>query len=139
MLLALTCALCAAQPIQAPPTSAGSTELRLALSEDVPAHPGASVVTDLRPSAPEQHHDQVPPAREPLRPQLQGSGDGDHSDHSDHMTTMWIVMGGMMVVMMVGAGVYYMNHKSTAGTPIHSSSLTGPAAFAVPVAGPGGG
>lgn len=72
----------------------------------------------------------------PLPP---GSGDGDHSGHSDHMTTMWIVMGGMMVVMMVGACVYYMNHQSTAGAPVHTTTLTGPASLAVPVARAGGG
>lgn len=55
------------------------------------------------------------------------------------MTTMWIVMGGMMVVMMVGACVYYMNHQSTAGAPVHTTTLTGPASLAVPVARAGGG
>ncbi|MCM2334755.1 MAG: hypothetical protein NDI82_12515 [Anaeromyxobacteraceae bacterium] len=55
------------------------------------------------------------------------------------MNTMWIVMGGMMAVMMVGAGVYYMSHRSTAGRPVHTTSMIGPAALAVPVASPGGG
>lgn len=47
-------------------------------------------------------------------------------------------MGGMMAVMMVAAGVYYMN-RSAAGAPVHTTSLTGPAALAVPVASPAGG
>ncbi|MCM2333852.1 MAG: hypothetical protein NDI82_07875 [Anaeromyxobacteraceae bacterium] len=55
------------------------------------------------------------------------------------MTTMWIVMGGMMAVMMVGAGVYYMNHRGTAASPVHTSGLSGPAALALPVAPAGGG
>ncbi|MCM2332688.1 MAG: hypothetical protein NDI82_01925 [Anaeromyxobacteraceae bacterium] len=55
------------------------------------------------------------------------------------MTTMWIVMGAMMAVMMVGAGVYYMNRGSTAASPAHTPGLTGPAALALPVAPAGGG
>lgn len=139
MLLALTFALCAAQPVQAPPTFAMAPEVTLALAEDAPEHPAGSTAADLRASAAAQHLAQAPLAREPLLPQLPGSGDGDHSGHSDHMSTMWIVMGAMMVVMMVGAGVYYMNHRSRTVTPIQSTSLTGPAAFAVPVTSPSGG
>lgn len=139
MLLALTCALCAAQPVQVSSTHPGATELRLALAENAPAPPGAPPAPDLRAAAPAQHLGQVPAVREPPLRQLPGSGDGDHSDHSGHMTTMWIVMGGMMAVMMIGAGVYYMNHRSTAGSPVHTTSPVGPAAFAIPVVAPGGG
>ncbi len=138
MLLALTCALCAAQPLQATPLAEPAPELRLAVTESAPAPAAAPVAPDLRAAAPAQHLDQTAPARAPLLPRLPGSGDGDHS-HSDHMTTMWIVMGGMMAVMMVGAGVYYMNHRGTAASPVHTSGLSGPAALALPVAPAGGG
>lgn len=140
MLLALTCSLCAAQPVaHAPPTYPGATEVRLVLADGAPVAPAAPVALDLRASAPAQQLDGSSPAREPLLPQRSGSGDGDHSDHSGHMTTMWIVMGGMMAVMMIGAGVYFMSHRSSAGSPVHTPSLTGPAAFSIPVASSAGG
>jgi hypothetical protein len=54
------------------------------------------------------------------------------------MGPMWIVMGVMMAVMMVGMGVYLMRHATSAQT-LHPAALPSPAqALPVP-ATPGGG
>jgi hypothetical protein len=137
MLLTLSYLLLAAQPILAQPSPLPAPELRLASDQARAEQSGAPASSAALPdlSASVQSLAGLPllPAQAP------GSGDGDHSDHPDHMSTMWIVMGGMMVVMMVGAGVYYMNHQGAGTAPTHSAALTGPAARALPVSAPGGG
>lgn len=137
MLLTLTYLLLAAPPVQTQPSPRPALELRLAADRARPDAPGAPASPasqpDLAASIPSHGGLPLLPAQYP------GSGDGDHSDHPDRMSTMWIVMGGMMVVMMVGAGVYYMNRQGTVAAPAHAATLTGPAALAVPVSAPGGG
>jgi len=131
MLLALTYLLLAAQPVHAPPAPLPTLELRHAPSParpDLPGPPASS--PDLAAPVPSAPGLPLLPARYP------GSGDGDHSDH---LSTMWIVMGGMMVVLMVGVGAYSMSHRGTAAAPRRAATLTGPAAAATPVAAPGGG
>jgi len=67
----------------------------------------------------------------------EGSGDGE--GHSDYMGPMWIVMGVMMAVMMVGMGVYLMRH-ATSAEALHPAASPSPAQVAIPVsARPGGG
>lgn len=136
MLLALTCAICAAVPVQPPPDHAGTIELQLTHAEEGLVPAAAPIAPDLKASAPAQRLHQVPLVSEPRLPQLPGSGDGDHSDH---MSTMWIVMGGMMVVMMVGAGVYFMGHRNAAAVPLNVTGVPSPAMRSLPVAVPGGG
>lgn len=134
MLLTLTYLLLAAQPVQAQPSPLPALELRLASDQARPEPATAPVSTAALPdlSASVQSL-----AGLPLLPtQAPGSGDGDHSDH---MSTMWIVMGGMMVVMMVGAGVYYMSHQGGRAAATQPAALTGPTARALPVSAPGGG
>ncbi len=115
MVLALTCALCLAVP-DAP---SGPAPLTLLGSELTLGQPPAT------------------PSRAPVplavgRLPDGGSGDGDTSSHSDHMGPMWILMGAMMVVMMVGMGVFLMRHE-TAG-PVHSGGAgLSPAQLALPV------
>jgi hypothetical protein len=135
MLLALTCAICAAVPVQPPPPHAGTTEMRFAHAEERLVLPAAPLPPDLK-ASPVLRLSQVPLVPEPPQPQLPGSGDGDHSDH---MSTMWLVMGGMMVVMMVGVGVYFMGHGNSVAVPLRSTGVPSPAMRALPVSVPGGG
>ncbi len=138
MLLALTYVLYAALPIQAPVPQDGGADPSTALVESAQAAPAASRTPDLGVSAPRTR--QLPATDLlPQLPPLPGSGDGDHSGHSDHMTSMWIVMGVMMAVMVVGMGVYASNHRATPAVPLQAIAPNSPAAFAVPVAAGGGG
>jgi hypothetical protein len=68
MLLALTCALCAAQPVQVAPTYAVSPEVRLVLAEDAPAPPASPLAPDLQIPVAALNLDQAPLARDPLLP-----------------------------------------------------------------------
>jgi hypothetical protein len=129
MLLALTCALCAIQPLT--PTPAWNLpEPRLSLQEAAPTVPAQP----LRLAAPLSTPAPLPLASLPMRDS--GSGDGDHSDH---MSPMWIVMGAVMVVMMVGVGAYAMNHRNTAARPSSTTTLVSPAMLAIPVVARSGG
>lgn len=66
----------------------------------------------------------------------EGSGDGD--GHSDHMSAMWIVMGAMAAVMVVGMGVYLMRNGGSAHG-VQPLAQASPAQLAVPVpVAPGG-
>jgi hypothetical protein len=49
------------------------------------------------------------------------------------MGPMWIVMGAMMAVMMVGMGVYFMNRGNTAARPLQPTVLVSPSMLAIPV------
>ena len=114
MLLVLTCALCSAQPtLVATVPDGGLVDQRLSVDErPLPAL-------------------EVPPAlqMDPLG-QIGTGGDG----HADHMTTMLIVMGVVMAVMMIGAGVYLMNHGGTRLQPSASTTALSPAQLALPAA-----
>ena len=48
-------------------------------------------------------------------------------------------MGVMVVVMVVGMGVYAMSHGSAAARPANATSFVSPAALAIPVVAGGGG
>jgi hypothetical protein len=137
MLLALTCALCTILPAQVPVPQAGATGSS-AVPVTVPAAPAEQRTVDLSLSTPA-----VPqaPVTDPLSrlPQAPGSGDGDHSGHSDHMAPMWIMMGVMVAVMVVGMGVYASNHRGTAAAPPQGTAPSSPAALAVPVGTSAGG
>lgn len=64
-----------------------------------------------------------------------GSGDGEPHQHEEgnHMTAMWVVMGAMMAMMVVGAGFYMMRTTSRlAPATTGSSGLSAPAAAAIP-------
>jgi hypothetical protein len=52
---------------------------------------------------------------------------------------MWVVMGAMMVVMMVGVGAYAMSNRGSAARPFSPNTLTSPAMLAIPVASRSGG
>lgn len=120
MLLSLTCALCTVQLVLTPPAaSAGLLERQLSVAEAPP--PALAASFPLAP-APLQSH---------------GSGDGDN--HSGNMTAMWVVMGAMMAVMLVGAGVYMMRQGSSAATPFPAMAPATPAQRAIPVTSPGSG
>lgn len=124
MTLALTCALCAA----APALGAGA-------SLDSGRVPMAEVRLTLREfdAAPRSLSPRPPAAALPLVPsRLPDQGSGDGEGHSDHMGTMWIVMGAMMAVMMVGVGVYAMRHNSTF-MERPPAAVASPAQLAVPV------
>jgi hypothetical protein len=133
MLLALTCALCTIQPIALTP--AGSLpEPRLSLQETGPTIPAPPLrLASARPLAASQT---APAPLASLPMQDTGSGDGDHSDH---MSSMWIVMGAVMVVMMVGVGAYAMSHRSVAAGPSSTTTVASPALLAIPVVARGGG
>jgi hypothetical protein len=135
MLLALTCALCTVQPLPTtlelslpPPT--------LSLQETGPAVPWAPPgLASPRPlDAPPVSN--APDSLASLPVQDAGSGDGDHSGH---MSPMWIMMGAMMVVMVVGAGVYMMSNRNTAARPFNASTIASPALQAIPVVARRGG
>lgn len=136
LLPALTCLLFASNPVVPPVLHTEHPELLFAPADSEAGASAEAAALDLRASTPPQHLDL---ARAPLLPQLPGSGDGDHQGHSEHMSSTWIVMGGMMAVMMVGAGAYYMSHRATAGGPTPAPILKGPAAYSVPVPAPSGG
>jgi hypothetical protein len=85
-------------------------------------------------AAPQGSH--APLAFASLPTQDTGSGDGEHSDH---ISPMWIMMGVMVAVMVVGAGVYMMNNRSTPARPFNATSLASPAMLAIPVVARGGG
>ena len=113
MIVFLTCLLCTAPA--APPAAAASRLALfaepLSLRDEAPPVSVAPVPLHLAGS-----HDQ-------------GSGDGDHADH---MGPMWILMGAMMVVMMVGMGVYLMRH-SASGQVLENAALASPAQLSLPV------
>lgn len=113
MVLVLTCLLCTA-PAALPDAEANRLALfaePLSLRDEAPPVSVAPVPLVLGHS-----HDQ-------------GSGDGDHSGH---MGPMWILMGAMMVVMMVGMGVYLMRH-SASGQVLGNAALPSPAQLSLPV------
>lgn len=116
MLFALTCAMCLAQPtVTAPVPDGGLLDRRLTIDE--------GLLAAL----------EVPPAPlrvDPLR-QVGAGGEG----HTDHMTTMLIVMGVVMAVMMVGMGLYLMNHGGARLQPSGAAALS-PAQLALPAARP---
>jgi hypothetical protein len=135
MLLALTYVLYAALPIQAPGPQNGGAERNTALVETAQVAPATPRTPDLGLSASGTR--QLPATD--LLPQLPpqpGSGDGDHSDH---MTPMWIMMGVMVAVMVVGMGVYASNHRGTAAATLQATVPTSPASLAVPVGASTGG
>ncbi len=113
MMLVLTCALCTAIP----GTPVGGAPVRAPLLDE-----GLTLVQ----STPSRQAAPVPLA---LARTDQGAGDGDHSDH---MGPMWIMMGVMMAVMMVGMGVYFMRHSAT-GQVLGNAALASPAQLALPV------
>lgn len=124
MTFVLACALCATQPASPAGESIGPgnfqlLEERLSLRDlDVSPLPPPTLTHSL---------DRVP---------YSGSGDGE--DHSGHMGPMWIVMGAVMVVMMVGMGVYVMRN----GAPVahlHPVAVSSPAQLALPITGVRGG
>jgi hypothetical protein len=135
MLLALTCALCTVQAVPAT-LELNLSQPTLTLQEAGPAAPQApSGLESPRPlNSPHESH--APLALASLPTQDTGSGDGEHSDH---MSPMWIMMGVMMAVMVVGAGVYMMNNRSTPARPFNATSLASPAMLAIPVVARGGG
>lgn len=117
MTLVLTCLLCSAVPS---PLPLGATDRlfvhgeRLTLAEDA-----------------------TPQVIGPLPLALghladQGGGDGNHGDHSGHVGPMWILMGAMMVVMMVGMA-FYLARNAEAGRALEQTSVASPAQLAVPV------
>lgn len=117
----LTCALCAAQPALPAGGFVDPGGLQLQL-------PGE------RPSLREVDLSTLPPppvltlALNPVP--YEGSGDGE--SHSGHMGAMWIVMGAMMVVMMVGVGAYAMRHNSSF-MERSATGLPSPSQLALPV------
>lgn len=135
MLLALTCALCTVQPLPATPASS-LLEPQFSLQVTGPTAPASplrlgtpgALAVPMTSSAP------LPLASLPL--QDAGSGDGDHSDH---MSPMWIVMGAMVVVMVVGAGMYYRGRGTPVARPLSPTTLASPAMLAIPVVSRGGG
>ena len=135
MLLALVCTLCAVQPLQA--TDGWSLrEPRLTLREagaEAPPSP-LHLAPPATPASPQRSLGPAPLAS--LQPLDFGSGDGDHADH---LSPMWIMMGVMVVFMVVGMGVYAMNHGSAAARPSQAAGLSSPAALAIPVVAGGGG
>jgi hypothetical protein len=135
MLLALTCALCT---VQAVPTTLelNLSQPTLTLQEAGPAAPQApsGLASPRKLAAPRGSH--APLALASLPTQDTGSGDGEHSDH---ISPMWIMMGVMMAVMVVGAGVYMMNNGSTPARPFNATALASPAMLAIPVVARGGG
>lgn len=135
MLLALTCALCTVQPLPTTPASS-LPEPRLSLQVTGPTAPSSPLrlATPGALATPRTSSASLPLASLPL--QDTGSGDGDHSDH---MSSMWIVMGAMMVVMMVGAGAYYMGHRTSVARPPNPTTPASPATLAIPVVSRGGG
>ena len=121
MMFALTCALCATQP----------------------AFPAGGLVDqwhiqllDERLSLRDVDASQLPPP--PVltlalgRFPYEGAGGGDDHSNSDHMGPMWIVMGVVMVVMMVGMGVYVMRNGAPVGQ-LQAAALPSPVQLAVPV------
>lgn len=127
MVFALTCALLAAQPVLPPEGTVDRAPFRLLQESlslrdvDVSTLPPPAALTLALDPAPHE-----------------GSGDGE--GHGDHMGAMWVVMGAMMVVMMVGMGVYLMRNEAPV-SHFQPASLPSPAQLAVPVTGPraGGG
>lgn len=138
MLLALTYVLYATLPVQAPGLQDGGAERNPAFVETAQDAPATPRTPDLGVSTPGARQLLATDLLPPLPPQ-QGSGDGDHSDHSDHMTPMWIMMGVMVAVMVVGMGVYASNHRGTAAAPVQGTGPSSPASLAVPVGTLGGG
>lgn len=123
MMLVLTCALCAAEPAlpvagDVDPDGPGLLDERLSLRHAAVVPPYVPVSLALGRTADD------------------GSGGGE--DHSDHMGPMWIVMGVMMAVMMVGMGVYLMRHATPAQT-LHPAASPSPAQLALPVTAAHGG
>jgi hypothetical protein len=124
MMFVLTCALCATQPAL---TAGGAVD------------PGGFQLLEERLSLRNLDAAALPPPALTLaldRIPYEGSGDGE--DHSGHMGPMWIVMGAMMVVMMVGVGVYAMRQSSSVMQP-PSAALPSPAQVAVPLTDARGG
>ncbi len=119
MVLALTCELCTAVPGTA---TVGSSDRPVLVEERL----SLAAVDQAVPTAP------APLALAPLADR--GSGGGE--DGSDHMTTMWLVMGAVMVAMMVGMGMYFMRHGAS-GTAIRPDAVGSPAGVAIPVTGRG--
>lgn len=126
MTFILTCALCAAQPALLAGGSVDPGSFQLQSPEELSLR-GVDLST-LPPQPP------LALALDPIP--YEGSGDGEN--HSDHMGAMWIVMGAVMVVMMVGVGVYAMrNNSSFVERP--AAGLPSPAQLALPVNGVRGG
>jgi len=125
MMLVLTCVLCASEAAFPAPVE---------LDPGRPALLGARLSLD--------HPDVSPPSRPASLTlamwQRPDNGSGDGEGHSDHMGPMWIVMGAMMAVMMVGMGVYLMRH-ATSAQAFHPAASPSPAQLAVPVSAPRGG
>jgi hypothetical protein len=115
MMLVLTCALC----VSAPDTLTAASSARPALLEAVLTlgqvdHPSPTAPLLLALGRMEEQ---------------QGAGDGDHSDR---ISPMWIMMGVMMAVMVVGMGVYLMRQSAT-GQVVGNAALASPAQLALPV------
>lgn len=135
MLLALTCALCAVQPLPATPASS-LLEPQSYLQVTGPTAPASPLHLAMPAALAVPLTSSAPLALASLPLQDAGSGDGDHSGH---MSPMWIVMGAVMVVMMVGAGAYYMGHGTSVARPLSPTTLASPAMVAIPVVSRGGG
>lgn len=114
MLFVLTCALCTAAP--AALTDAAPHAPLLAAA---PLLLRADPLPNSASSAPLAFADYEP-------------GPYD-ADHASHLGPMLIVVGAMMAVMMVGMGVYFMRHHSTAAHPLSAGGSTSPAQLAIPV------
>jgi hypothetical protein len=124
MVVALTCALCFAFPDASVGAGAPLTLLHSELTLGRAELPASSAPVPLALAALSD----------------QGAGDGHPSDHSDHMGPMWILMGAMIAVMMVGMGVYLMRHETARPARVGGATPS-PAHLALPVVAirPGGG
>jgi hypothetical protein len=122
MILVLTCALCATEPALLAETArvehVALLDERLSLHQLDAPKPAATPLATLALARDE------------------GSGQGD--SHSGHMGPMWILMGAMMAVMMVGMAVYFMRNATEAQTLSPAASQS-PAQVALPVSARGAG
>lgn len=121
-MLVLACALCATELTllagTAGPERVALRDERLSLLQTDAPRPTATPLATLALA-----HDE-------------GSGHGD--SHSGHMGPMWIMMGAMMAVMMVGMAVYLMRDAANAPT-LGPSASQSPAQVAFPVSRARGG
>lgn len=120
MVLVLTCVFCAAMPAIEPPARTMLLEERLSLQ--AVEHRRPMTVPTLALGASQDH----------------GAGEGQ--GRSSHMGPMWIVMGAMMALMMVGMAVYLMR-GADGGQTLGVAAPAAPAQQAIPVSAPraGGG
>jgi hypothetical protein len=122
MTFVLTCALCAASPALPDVGALDSGGIQL-LEQQLSLRSLDATPIPTLPALPLL----------PLHLPDDGSGDGEHrSDHSHQMGSMWILMGAMMVVMMVGMTVY-VTRNGEAHFQHQAPAVPSPAQLAVPV------